>query len=77
MFGLSVVPWAPCPVEYMRTVSIFACHNDFELAYVQRCHLNLNAYFLVRLCGDCVASSTSKIGVSLLANLSCQSITYL
>ena len=52
----------------MRTVSIFACHNEFELAYVQRCHLNLNAYFLVRLCGDCVASSTSKIGVSLLAN---------
>ena len=27
----------------MRTVSIFVCHDDFEEAYVQWCHHNLDA----------------------------------
>ena len=65
IFGLPVVPWAPCLVVYcMRTISFFVCHDDFEQAYVQQCRHNLDAYFLVRLCRARVVSRSSSSTVT-------------
>ena len=47
-------------------------HDDFEQAYVLRCHDKLHAYFLVCLpsrARACVESSNSKVSASLFANL--------
>ena len=60
----------------MRTVAIFACHDDFE----QRCHPNLNAYFLVRLCRQehvLAWHLLLQTYVCVFSNLSCQGLTYL
>ena len=59
----------------MRTVSTFLRHDDFEQAYVQRCHHKLNAqngYFVVRQPSRArtrVVSLTSKVSLSSFANL--------
>ena len=58
--------------------SIFVCHDDFEQAYVQRRHCELDVYFVVRLCRPVhLLASLVRRQSKCVSILSCQSPTYL